>query len=359
MKITRENYEAYFIDYLEGVLDENMVDDFLEFLQQNPDLKEELALFSPVRLKTEAISFGKKEQLFREKFDIETEFDQAAIAQMEGDLPEAENEKFEKYLQKHPEKKHDVDLFRATRLIPDKSVVFGKKKSIYRYSIGKTALKWSVRIAAVFILAFSFYFLIDNYRNKPLQENQMAAFQNESPGAVEQPVNIASSEKNENTEIPETVQQEKNVQVAQAKKTKTPVQEIKEKASEKSPAALTGEGPAPERLPLPIPDRLVGLTASIGEPQFRQNLAAMHLSLPAEISPVEDDEHFLAEKIIEKTGLDKIDIHKISKAGLDFVRNISKDKFYYQTNNEGKVVEYNYDSRLLAFTIPVRNRDQK
>ena len=44
MKINRNNYEAFFIDYLEGNLDEKMVDDFIEFLQQNPDLKEELSV---------------------------------------------------------------------------------------------------------------------------------------------------------------------------------------------------------------------------------------------------------------------------------------------------------------------------
>ena len=50
MKITRDNYESFFIDYIEGNLPENMIDQFLDFLNQNPDLKEELHLFEEVNL---------------------------------------------------------------------------------------------------------------------------------------------------------------------------------------------------------------------------------------------------------------------------------------------------------------------
>jgi hypothetical protein len=50
MKITRENYEPYFLDYLEGNLDENLVDDFMEFLQQNPDLKNELEMYESITI---------------------------------------------------------------------------------------------------------------------------------------------------------------------------------------------------------------------------------------------------------------------------------------------------------------------
>ena len=70
MKITRENYESFFIDYLDGFLDEKLIDDFIEFLQQNPDLKEELSLFENVSVDAENISFDKKDQLFKEKYDL-------------------------------------------------------------------------------------------------------------------------------------------------------------------------------------------------------------------------------------------------------------------------------------------------
>ncbi len=44
--ITRDNYEIYFVDYLEGNLSDSQVDMVELFLKNNPDLAEELALFS-------------------------------------------------------------------------------------------------------------------------------------------------------------------------------------------------------------------------------------------------------------------------------------------------------------------------
>ncbi len=45
MKITRENYEAYFIDFIEGNLSEKYLVPLEAFLEANPDLREELNLF--------------------------------------------------------------------------------------------------------------------------------------------------------------------------------------------------------------------------------------------------------------------------------------------------------------------------
>ena len=60
MIITRDNYESFFMDYLEGNLEENLIDQFLDFLKQNPDLKEELHLFEEVSLPVEYIVVQEK-----------------------------------------------------------------------------------------------------------------------------------------------------------------------------------------------------------------------------------------------------------------------------------------------------------
>ena len=70
MKITRDNYELYFLDYIEGNLDDNLVDIFIEFLQENPDLKEELQLAGSINIKPESIVFKGKENLYKEKYDL-------------------------------------------------------------------------------------------------------------------------------------------------------------------------------------------------------------------------------------------------------------------------------------------------
>ena len=73
MKINRDNYEAFFMDYLDGNLDESVVNDFIEFLQKNPDLKEELTSFESVSLRPENIVFNQKNKLFKQNLERELE----------------------------------------------------------------------------------------------------------------------------------------------------------------------------------------------------------------------------------------------------------------------------------------------
>jgi hypothetical protein len=44
MKISRQNYEQYFVDYLDGKLNDEQVGVLMSFLEFNPDLKEEFVL---------------------------------------------------------------------------------------------------------------------------------------------------------------------------------------------------------------------------------------------------------------------------------------------------------------------------
>ena len=91
-EINRTNYEAYFIDYLEGNLEEGMIDGFIAFLKENPDLKQERELYEPISLEPESVAFSKKTELYKSNFDNNDAFDNAAIALLEGDLSADENE---------------------------------------------------------------------------------------------------------------------------------------------------------------------------------------------------------------------------------------------------------------------------
>jgi len=62
MNISRDNYESYFIDFLEGNLNAEQIDQFLDFINQNPDLKEELHAFECISLSPEQVSFQEKKK---------------------------------------------------------------------------------------------------------------------------------------------------------------------------------------------------------------------------------------------------------------------------------------------------------
>jgi len=349
MKINRNNYEAFFIDYLEGNLDVKLVDDFIEFLQQNPDLKEELSLFETVSIEQEEITFNKKENLFKVKYDVELEFNQAAIASIEGEISASEKVEFDNYLSAHPEKQKEVELFTKTKLQPDETVVFGKKNILFRRSAGKTILLWTTRVAAVFIVALSVYIFIDQSSNKIIPENQ-----------------VASVEKSIDTKEINTDTKEVTVNDVQV-----PIEEIAAKpavkiAHTKSPAIenLTenpkgmpeNEDLALARIPTEIPAELQGLSASIAVTTPETGLVPVKINVPETTEMIYDEKLFV-DVVKEKTGIGKLTFNKITKAGLSLVASLSKEKFKYETNTEGKVTEVNFDSRLLAFSIPTKTQE--
>jgi hypothetical protein len=350
MKINRNNYEAFFIDYLEGFLDEKLVDDFIEFLQQNPDLKEELSLFQTVSIGQEEITFSKKESLLKEKYDVEHEFNQAAIASMEGDISASEKTEFEKYLSIHPEKQKEAGLFNKTKLQPDKSVVFSKKNKLYRYSAGRTILLWTTRVAAILIVALSVYIFIDKNSNVLIPENQLATVENKSEKKENVPVVRELPEKKENIEEQKTIKKET---VKPDIKNENPKPNQTKIIRENSQGRLINDGFASVRINEEIPAELESLTASIPVSMPEIDLVPIIITVP-DFNETVFEERLLVDIVKEKTGIEKLTFNKIAKAGLSLVTNLSKEKFSYETDNEGKVTEVNFESRLLAFSIPTR-----
>ncbi len=343
MEINRNNYEAYFIDYLEGNLDEKLVDTFIAFIQSNPDLKEELALFEAVSAVPENIEFSKKNKLYKEKFDSEKEFDNAAVAILEEDFSEEERIEFEMYLAEHPEKKKEAALFIKTKLQADESVVFGKKNKLYRKPLGKTILLWSTRVAAVLVFALAIFVLFDKPSNKIIRENTVAELKEKTP------------EKETTTEVQAALAEEKETP-GEKKENSEPnpvvLKPIKKKKTteifrENSIQNVEDEYLTLARIPLEIPSELNAISASLTIEKTKATMAVMYLQYPENTNIY--DEKLLVDVVKEKTGFS---FNKISKAGLNLVANISQERFSYETTEEGRVKEYKYDSRLLAFSIP-------
>lgn len=361
MKINKNNYEPYFIDYLEGNLDEKLVDDFLEFLQQNPDLKEELAMFKSVSLEPEEIKFNKRELLYKNKFDSEDVFNNTSVAFMEGDLTDGEKEQFAKYLELNQEKNKEFHLFEKTRLEPDLAVTFKGKNRLYHRSSGRKVLMWGIRIAAVVVLALTFYVLTDKYSNNKITNSQMAVTEKVTP-KKETPAKESTTEEKKQTD-PTEKQDQKTEKKPAAKTTKPkvaePAQKTRKSLRENSKGRMNETDVATIRIPVETLKPMTQLTASLDIKQPKATLGTMYITVFEDPVVNTDDERFLADVVKEKTGLNKLSFNKIAKAGLNLVSSISKDKLTYETNKTGKVTEINYDSRLLAFSIPTKGEANK
>lgn len=135
MKIDRNNYEEFFIDYLDGNLDETQIIMLEEFLRQHPDLREELEGLEKIQILPGEEEFLDKENL--KQIDLtgtvdEDNFAFFCIAENEGDLNEKQKEQLRQYLLIHPEKASEKADYAKVYLAANQDVHYPGKKSLQK-----------------------------------------------------------------------------------------------------------------------------------------------------------------------------------------------------------------------------------
>ncbi len=134
MKINRNNYEAYFLDYIEGNLSKEKIAELKVFISENPDMKEELESFENLKIVPEQPKFDNKSLLKKpdKKPMVITRanFDEYCVARLEGDLDEDEIILFDDHLKNNNAGKKDIDLYTKTKLQADKTIAFSDKHSL-------------------------------------------------------------------------------------------------------------------------------------------------------------------------------------------------------------------------------------
>lgn len=139
MEISRQNYEQYFIDYLDGKLDEKQVEVLMSFLEFNPDLKEEFADIEKMCLAPDDLEFSGKPNLLKSETDlleaaILKDFDMYCISSMENDISGEEEEILQGILEEDSDRQDTYMLYQSTRLLPDESILYqGKARLKKRY----------------------------------------------------------------------------------------------------------------------------------------------------------------------------------------------------------------------------------
>lgn len=175
-KINRNNYEAYFMDYLEGNLNSRQEDDLRVFLKNNPDLKQELDEFKNIPLIEEDILYPNKDALKKQLTISEqgyTIFDELSIASLEGELSESQTSKFYQFMEDFPDKKKEYAQYEKTVLKPDKKLRYpdksdlkkGKSLPLYRHSVYRY---WT--LAASVLLLIGLYFFLPDAKEIPYND---------------------------------------------------------------------------------------------------------------------------------------------------------------------------------------------
>ncbi|GAO45295.1 hypothetical protein [Flavihumibacter petaseus] len=231
MNINRDNYELFFLLYADKELsaaERQAVDAFVE---QHPDLKAELEMLLQTVLPALETSFPDKEALFRTTDTTSlvnmTNYESYFVRYHDDELNNEEKAATELFVYQNPECQPDFELIQQCRLMPEKTIVFPDKQSLYRKEkkAGATVIGLWVRIAvaAILLLLAGLYWL------KP-----GSGTDRQQPGIAQAPKATKDSRKETTPVVAPAQQPPQELAAADA------VKEIKRETVTSAPAAING-----------------------------------------------------------------------------------------------------------------------
>jgi len=183
MKISIDNYEIWFLDYLEGRLDQTQREVVDRFLQEHPDLADELEPYPAILLADNKLSFAGKPDLKKTLYDEPEYFESMALASTEGDLSADESIQFENWLKSHSSQRYLVASLKRCKLQPDTMLGFPGKDRLKKRNRIKILWPMVATIAAIFLVAILLYHPETERSNKGTQMrlSKLAPFPTQTP----------------------------------------------------------------------------------------------------------------------------------------------------------------------------------
>ncbi len=188
MNINKENWGAFVIDYYDGNLSDEKTQELFAFLNAHPYLKEDFENYLDVSLISETVVFDEKNNLKNKeivpyKFINDNNYEKIIVRYLDDELSENEIIIFNEFLKKNSVLYEEIKLWKKTKLIANKEIVFPNKKILKKRTVVPLLLKWSA-VAAIFIIVFFISKSYFYYNNNTVKSTNDIAIQNLIPKGV-------------------------------------------------------------------------------------------------------------------------------------------------------------------------------
>ncbi len=233
MLINRHNYEEFFLLYVDNeltVAERKAVEDFV---QQNPDLEEELVMMMQSVLRPDRnIVFGNKESLLKNKpangLVNESNYEEYFVLYGDNELSNEEKDLVEQFVYKHPQYQAEFELIQQARFIPEHATLYPDKNELYRTEGDHRVIPigwWKIAVAAIVVLMLglaAWYLTSDKADNAPVPGfATVDSTKKTAPDNEEQMADVKKEEKQPDVAIKEDKEEKKSVV------TKTPAEDLK------------------------------------------------------------------------------------------------------------------------------------
>ena len=325
MIIDRNNYETFFIDYLDGNLPLGKIDLLLDFLKENPDLADELKDLEKIKIHPSPLPDSDFQHLKRSDWDLPEIFEDTCIRVIENELSGDELQSFHDYLRHNARQQKTFEQFWSTISEPDPFIVYNQKDHLKKKE-KSFVIKYWVSIAAVLLLAL-ILFLPSGH--KPTMQ-PVARIIKSDETKILTPINVTS--------------------------------EIKKFTREKSVKKYTLIAKS-EKVQVINTDsaRIKVFLESLNPifPEIQINQVSYEDIKLAQVErkrlrPEKDFSKYLTIKefIVQKLFKPE-DKSSIEKVALNALRKVSGDKFNYATSKKGEIKKIEFTSPFFAFSIPM------
>jgi hypothetical protein len=346
MKPDRTNYQIWLTDYFDGNLSAMQEAILFAFLEENPDLKEEMNDLLTLRLEPGQIIFAGRDDLKKNPSELTDEqFGMLCIAVVEGDISDEAHGELNQVVSSDPERARSLELFMKTRLsAPD--VKFKHKNSLKKQTAANRILKYALIPLSAAAAVILFIYIL----RAPVQ--QIPA------GNISRITDTPSV----GSEVIKSITRSSNIAVVTVspKVKENPVQITTPPTGNKlipdtaEPAITRAEVPLPAEadaeIPVELPEyRLASLTVA--------DVPGDQADEP-EPGPFAFVSKFFREKISKNDKEEKgpLKAYEIADAGISglnklFGWDMSLDK---KRNDKGEVTAVHFSSKILRFNAPVK-----
>lgn len=342
----RENYEIWFVDFMEGNLDKTQLKALAQFLEKNPDLASELEGVKKLTFEAaEPVVFEHKSALKKQPLDDANAFETACLNFIEGNGTAVENALLLEYTRTHPAKEKELHQYKKTILTADASVVFPHKEKLYKKS-RIVAFYTYARYAAAVILIGLLWNAYSNFQ----QSNNFAGLYVQHSGVYQESTLTTTNPEQENLIDPVQPQSTHPntdlLAVAHSVK-----KEALTNKSEKVESVRNAELEAPTYMK-PISTRMKPTTLvfvpnplrTVRAPQPSQEKQGLFASL---LGGKE------REKELEDAARTLGNV-KVGPSVLNLLGEVSNERLSYTEDNSGDIASLSFKSKLLSFSFPVK-----